>query len=277
MATNAQGSTSPQEERLGLVQARNPYLVIGVAAALILATTAVFVLSQAAPDPWKTPAAIAPLAAVALGAFAGGFVLCGALARPETAPRLLSPVLAAVVVIASATLAAVVIHGAIAGVLQPAPAALVLIFGSLTLLAGACALDSARRGEGISIESHWGGLGGGLSGARLSTSAVLLFLFLVLSSATILVSVADPKDISKALLTAPDKPNKQTAGDEDGTSNADPSPEGDAAGEAAGANTDKTSDAARKDKKQAPADDPCKAGAQGLTPAQLAACATGGQ
>jgi hypothetical protein len=69
------------------------------------------------------------------------------------------------------------------------PAALVLICGTLTLLAGSYALDGLVRGDAIEISSHWGGLGGGLGGWRLSPISTLLLLALVFLGATIAAGI----------------------------------------------------------------------------------------
>jgi len=53
------------------------------------------------------------------------------------------------------------------------------------------------RGDGPQIESHWGGFGGGLGGWRLSPSAALLIITLVLSSMAAMLIAPVPKEEKK--------------------------------------------------------------------------------
>jgi hypothetical protein len=51
---------------------------------------------------------------------------------------------------------------------------LLLIVGLLLLILVGALIHSLSRGESVSIESHWGGLGGGIAGWRLSAPSVYL-------------------------------------------------------------------------------------------------------
>ncbi|MDP3749699.1 MAG: hypothetical protein Q8Q88_21930 [Phenylobacterium sp.] len=76
--------------------------------------------------------------------------------------------------------------------LSPVRATLIGVCGLATLLILFFTLETLRRAEGLFLESHWGGLGGGLGGWRISPAAVLVFLLLVFASATVAVGLYDP-------------------------------------------------------------------------------------
>jgi uncharacterized membrane protein len=67
---------------------------------------------------------------------------------------------------------------------SPVDAALVLICGSLTVVAAVFAIDSVAGGEGLRFDSHWGGLGGGMGGWRVSPTTTLVLLSLLFLAAT---------------------------------------------------------------------------------------------
>jgi hypothetical protein len=69
----------------------------------------------------------------------------------------------------------------------PQPQSILLILATILLLLLVCALARAlKRGEGVAIESHWGGLGGGIGGFQLSTPLIcllgIIFLLAVVSA-----------------------------------------------------------------------------------------------
>lgn len=70
-------------------------------------------------------------------------------------------------------------------------AAALMVCGVLTLLMAIFALTSLTPDEGLWFDSHWGGLGGGMGGWRVSRQAVLVFLLLVFASATVAIAVWD--------------------------------------------------------------------------------------
>jgi len=71
------------------------------------------------------------------------------------------------------------------GSIRPEVAALLLVFITATLLAASYALEALARGHAIEVTSHWGGLGGGLGGWRLSSPAVAILIGLAFLAATI--------------------------------------------------------------------------------------------
>jgi len=70
----------------------------------------------------------------------------------------------------------VVLAGAQSGELHAPAAALLVICGLAIILLTIHGLEAVRSNDGVGVESHWGGLGGGLSGWRISRGAVLLLL-----------------------------------------------------------------------------------------------------
>lgn len=89
--------------------------------------------------------------------------------------------------------------------IKPVAATLVLVCSALALLAGGHAVEALARGDEIGISSHWGGLGGSLSGWRLSSVTTLLLLVLIFLG--IIIATSQP-----AGPPAIDPPAKQTAG-----------------------------------------------------------------
>jgi hypothetical protein len=83
-----------------------------------------------------------------------------------------------------------IIAGVAQGGIQLLLAALLTVFVSLTIAFGAAAIHGLNEGEDFSIESHWGGLGGGLGGWRVSNP--LIFLIATLFSAALTYLVASP-------------------------------------------------------------------------------------
>lgn len=77
----------------------------------------------------------------------------------------------------------------------PSPQSLLIIFIAVFMLLLSIAMVRAlSRGEGVSIESNWGGLGGGLGGFRLSSPLIYLLgmFFLLLMSGAIAWKVFAP-------------------------------------------------------------------------------------
>ena len=63
--------------------------------------------------------------------------------------------------------------------LDPLSAALIMVFGAVSVVAGLASVESLERGESPSFESHWGGLGGGTGGWRISPNFTLILLSLI--------------------------------------------------------------------------------------------------
>ncbi len=81
---------------------------------------------------------------------------------------------------------------AAAGAVRPLTAALAFVLGGVTWLVALRTLRMLVRDEGVRFESHWGGLGGGMGGWRLSTGAVLAVLLSAMVGTFALVAVIDP-------------------------------------------------------------------------------------
>lgn len=115
-------------------------------------------------------------------------------------------------------LVGVIVAGLVNHQIQPLNAAMAIIFGGVTLLVGAHALEALRTEDGAGLESHWGGLGGGLGGWRLSRAAVLSLLIPLLVATTLVASIADPQRLFTALIKSTEgqseeaKSNKQVLG-----------------------------------------------------------------
>jgi hypothetical protein len=70
-------------------------------------------------------------------------------------------------------------------------AALLFVSAAGTLIAAAYALGALRSGEGIGVSSHWGGLGGGLGGWRLTPATPALLLALIFFGASVAIGLRD--------------------------------------------------------------------------------------
>ena len=77
------------------------------------------------------------------------------------------------------------------GELDPSRAALLGISGSIALVAAVFTIESLARGEGLQFDSHWGGLGGGMGGWRLSSSLVLVVVAMIFLAATFAAAGVD--------------------------------------------------------------------------------------
>jgi hypothetical protein len=97
-----------------------------------------------------------------------------------------------VLVLAVAALAVALLGGTATPALGGLQAGALLVCGTVTLVLAFAVLEQLRQNEGLSFESHWGGLGGNLGGWRLSTSVVLVLLLLVFAAATVSVALAPP-------------------------------------------------------------------------------------
>ncbi|MFZ1010731.1 MAG: hypothetical protein WAN65_28080 [Candidatus Sulfotelmatobacter sp.] len=61
-----------------------------------------------------------------------------------------------------------------ASAIPPPQTILLIVVGLLLLILIAALIHSLSRGEAVSVDSHWGGLGGGIAGWRLSAPLVYL-------------------------------------------------------------------------------------------------------
>ncbi len=96
---------------------------------------------------------------------------------------------------------------------NPSPQAILLIVVGLVLLIFVFALiRSLARGESVSVESHWGGLGGGIAGWRLSAPLVYLLViaFLLATSSALAWRIFPPPLLPQQSFTAAQQPQQQT-------------------------------------------------------------------
>jgi hypothetical protein len=122
----------------------------------------------------------APLAWFAAGLFAGGTLAISAAASEAqlewgwSPPRVLIGI--------------ILFSAALAACLQEVPvlkAGIAAALAILVVLAGNAAMDASHRGDPLSLQSSWGGLGGGLGGWQLSRSAGLLLVMIVAACAAV--------------------------------------------------------------------------------------------
>jgi hypothetical protein len=88
-------------------------------------------------------------------------------------------------------------------------AMLVVLFGSVALLAAANALSLFRQGEAIELETSWGGLGGALGGWRLSPATSLVISAFVFAFGATIASQDWRKD-SQVAVAKETKASKDT-------------------------------------------------------------------
>src|SRR5713226_8852458 len=71
---------------------------------------------------------------------------------------------------------------------------------------------SLSRGETVSIESHWGGLGGGIGGWRLSTPLIYLLgiVFILIVSCALAWRVFPPRGVDAQTQPTPMPPSGST-------------------------------------------------------------------
>lgn len=76
--------------------------------------------------------------------------------------------------------------------IPPFKAGLIGFLGAITLWLAMACYALIRRNNGLTFESHWGGLGGGLGGWRASPALVVAILTLLFASATVGVALYEP-------------------------------------------------------------------------------------
>lgn len=79
-------------------------------------------------------------------------------------------------------------------------ALLVVVFGSIALVAAVYALSLLRLGEAIEFENSWGGLGSALGGWRLSSATSLILLALLFACGAIVAAQVSPRDLPQAVV-----------------------------------------------------------------------------
>jgi hypothetical protein len=81
-------------------------------------------------------------------------------------------------------------------------ALLIVVLGSVTLVAAANALSLFRLGEAIELESSWGGLGSALGGWRLSSATSLILSAFIFACGAIAVAQVSRNDRSETAAAA---------------------------------------------------------------------------
>jgi hypothetical protein len=164
------------------------------------------------PEPSVAPIWALPIAGLLVGVALTALILTWpqrgtpAIPRPaDPGPGRLIPWRNTVNLTLAAGLALIVLTtlAAVGGYVNAAAAALIVVGGVSTILAAAHAAEAVRREEGISFETHWGGLGGGLGGWRISPAAALSLLTLVLASSTVAAALIDVPKPKKDPAAAP--------------------------------------------------------------------------
>lgn len=130
--------------------------------------------------------ALLPLPGLLLGL---AFVLLWRIAPPDADGVVLDRATRRfVLACAVAGLVVLLVAGAAADLVPPARAALLAILGVISLMLAFALIEMMAR-DGFTFESHWGGLGGGMSGWRLSRSVILAVLLLIVTGGTVGVAV----------------------------------------------------------------------------------------
>lgn len=166
-------------------------LLIGSLLAFLFPAVGWIDLPQAPGQPiYQVHAAALSIPGLAMG-------LGVALARPFVdtgwdAPERASDLLGATLIVVTMAMSMMLIAAVVLDKLSPVTAALVLVMATITLLIAVQTLSSVAQSDGVAFDSHWGGLGGGLGGWRLSKTATLMLLLLVFASATIAVALYAP-------------------------------------------------------------------------------------
>ncbi|PIB90504.1 hypothetical protein [Caulobacter sp. FWC2] len=81
-----------------------------------------------------------------------------------------------------------------------------LALAMLALLFGGALLSALQRGESIEFENHWGGLGGGVAGWRVSPTGIALIFLLIFIASGVAMLAPQPAQSSKPTPTASAKP-----------------------------------------------------------------------
>lgn len=138
------------------------------------------------------PTIVAIVAAAALGALAAWMIKPQGRASEDLGKAMILIPLPAMIAIAALMLLAYR-SGVAAG-----QAAIGLLLAVLAMIAALRAFERLGKGEAIGFDSHWGGLGGGSSGWRISPVAGLAVLSLAFAGASLALVVIDPDAKSAA-------------------------------------------------------------------------------
>ena len=111
----------------------------------------------------------------------------------------------AILCIAVATLALLVLIAADGNAIAVPQAALLLVSGTLALLAAGYAMTALREGASVELSSHWGGLGGAVGGWRIPPVTTLLLLALIFLGTTVAIGGSGGGERDKGAGKAADK------------------------------------------------------------------------
>ena len=111
-------------------------------------------------------------------------------------------------VVPQVALSLIVIAAVVTGSINWAQGIVVVLAGVMAIIAATRAVERFGQGDRIELQSHWGGLGGGLGGWRLSPGASLVVLALMLSS----IGIAGLVALSKGAPEAPPALPESSAG-----------------------------------------------------------------
>jgi hypothetical protein len=150
--------------------------------------------------PWRGTWLVAPLALPLIGLVLGiaGSVLWRRLRRAgASTPAATEPTPAvAPIALAASVFALMLLAGVAAGGMSALRAAALLVVGPPTALVIWHAALRLSRNESVGFDSHWGGLGGGIGGWRISSATVLVLVALILSGACLTLAVYEPQDMA---------------------------------------------------------------------------------
>jgi hypothetical protein len=160
--------------------------VVATAAVAAAAMSLAYALSGGASPPWLRPvASVASSILFVIGGFAGGvaltvFVYGRAQQNAPTSWTYIVLFCAAIMAVAAVR----------ADQLTFGQALPVIILGGVAVIAAAAAIARFEKGDRVELESHWGGLGGGLGGWRVSAVTILSLLALVFAGAALVAANA---------------------------------------------------------------------------------------
>ena len=93
--------------------------------------------------------------------------------------------------------------GVLTRTLSSGTAVLMCVFGVVVLLTCISIMERLQAGEAFEIQSHWGGLGGGIGGWRISPLAGLTLIALIFAAATFAVSPASTTTLAPSISQSP--------------------------------------------------------------------------
>lgn len=114
-----------------------------------------------------------------------------------TSAALSNSTLAGFTFVAFAVLVALVDAGIRGKAIDAARGSFGLVLALLAMLFGGVLLSALQRGESIELENHWGGLGGGVAGWRVSPAGVMLIFLLIFTAGSVALLAPQPPVAAK--------------------------------------------------------------------------------